>query len=225
MQLLTSSIGKKVLLLLSGFSFLGVAANAHEINYALENAPTGNVFWFYTKLGFEHIVPLGIDHILFVVCLCLLNTKLKAVIWQATAFTVAHSITLALSIQNIITLPGSIVEPIIALSILFVAVENLVIRELKPWRVALVFLFGLIHGLGFASVLNEIGLPRDQFALSLISFNVGVELGQLLVIAVVCTILHLFEKRTWYRQRIVYPASLLIIFIASYWTIQRIIEV
>lgn len=205
--------------------FSALAANAHEINYALENAPTGNVAFFYTKLGFEHIVPLGIDHILFVVCLCLLNTKLKTIFWQATAFTVAHSITLALSIQNIFTLPSAIVEPVIALSILFVAVENLVIRELKPWRLALVFLFGLIHGLGFASALNEIGLPRDQFALSLISFNVGVELGQLVVIAAVCAFLHFFRDRNWYRPRIVYPVSVLIIVIASYWTIQRIMEV
>lgn len=224
MQLSTFATKKKLLLLL-GCSLLGVTANAHEINYALENAPTGSVALFYTKLGFEHIVPLGVDHILFVVCLCLLNTKLKTIIWQATAFTIAHSITLALSMQNIFTLPGAIVEPIIALSILFVAVENLVIRDLKPWRIALVFLFGLIHGLGFASVLNETGLPRDQFALSLITFNVGVELGQLLIIAIMCTFLHFFEKRTWYRPRIVYPVSLLIIFIASYWTIQRIIEV
>ncbi len=225
MQLLKYIIDKRVLMLLFACSLFSVTASAHEINYALENAPTSNVAWFYTKLGFEHIVPLGIDHILFVVCLCLLNTKLKAVLWQATAFTIAHSITLALSIQNIFTLPGAIVEPIIALSILFVAVENLVIHELKPWRVALVFLFGLIHGLGFASALNEIGLPRDQFALSLISFNVGVELGQLVVIAIVCTFLQFFRKRIWYRHRIVYPVSLLIIFIASYWTIQRITEV
>lgn len=225
MQLLPSATAKKSLLLLFGCSVLNVAAKAHEINYALENAPTSNVAFFYTKLGFEHIVPLGFDHILFVVCLCLLNTKFKTILWQATAFTVAHSITLALSIQNVFTLPGSVVEPIIALSILFVAVENLVIRDLKPWRIMLVFLFGLIHGLGFASALNETGLPRDQFALSLISFNVGVELGQLVVIAIVYTFLHLFRNRTWYRYRIVYPVSLLIILIASYWTIQRITEV
>lgn len=207
-----------------GCCLLSVGAGAHEINYALENAPTGSVALFYAKLGFAHIVPFGIDHILFVVCLCLLNTKLKTIIWQATAFTVAHSITLALSMQNIFTLPAAIVEPVIALSILFVAIENLVFHELKPWRVILVFLFGLIHGLGFAGVLNETGLPRDQFFLSLVSFNIGVELGQLLIIAVMYTFLHFFEKKSWYRTRIVYPVSLLIIFIASYWTIQRIAE-
>lgn len=213
------------MLLLLAAALFAVAANAHEINYALENAPSHNVFWFYTSLGFEHIVPLGFDHILFVVCLCLLNTKFSAILWQATAFTLAHSITLALSVQNIITLPAAVVEPIIALSILFVAVENLVIRELKSWRLALVFLFGLIHGLGFASALNEIGLPRDRFALSLISFNLGVELGQLLVIAVVSAVLFFFRKRPWYQPRIVYPISLVIICIAAYWTIQRIVSV
>ncbi|MFN2440939.1 MAG: HupE/UreJ family protein, partial [Chitinophagaceae bacterium] len=134
--------------------FIIPPAYAHEINYVLENAPVGNVIWFYLTLGFEHILPLGLDHILFVVCLCLLNNKFKTVFWQATAFTVAHSITLALSMQNIIVLPAEIVEPIIALSIFFVAVENLLLDKLKPWRIILVFLFGLIHGIGFASVLS-----------------------------------------------------------------------
>lgn len=225
MQIQTSNTGKKILLLLFACSLFNIAANAHAINYALENAPTHDVAWFYIKLGFAHIVPFGIDHILFVVCLCLLNSKLKTVLWQATAFTVAHSITLALSMKSIIALPGAIVEPVIALSILFVAIENLVICELKPWRVALVFLFGLIHGLGFASALNEIGLPRGQFALSLVSFNVGVELGQLLVILVVCAFLQFFKQRIWYTRRIVYPASLIIICVASYWTIQRIMGI
>lgn len=225
MQINASTTGKKALLLLLVCSLFCVTANAHAINYALENAPLHDVAFFYTKLGFEHIIPFGIDHILFVVCLCLLNTKFKTILWQATAFTVAHSITLALSMKNIITLPSDIVEPVIALSILFVAVENLVTSELKLWRLALVFIFGLIHGLGFASALNEVGLPGDQFALSLISFNAGVELGQILVIAVVCTLLQFFRQKNWYRYRIVYPLSFLIIFIASYWTIQRIMEI
>ncbi len=222
---MTSTINKKIFSFFIAFCLFNTAVYAHEVNYALENAPTTQVAWFYIKLGFTHIVPLGIDHILFVVCLCLLNTKFKTIVWQATAFTIAHSITLALSIQNVINLPASIVEPIIALSILFVAIENLIIRELKPWRVLLVFVFGLIHGLGFASVLNEVGLPRDQLASALISFNVGVELGQLFVIILVCSFLYFFRDRTWYRQRIVYPISLVIILIATYWTVERITAV
>jgi hypothetical protein len=136
---------------------------AHTINLALEQAPVKDVTWFYTKLGILHIVPYGFDHILFVTAICLLNNRLKTIIWQATAFTIAHSITLALSMKNVVALPSEIVEPIIAFSIVFVAIENIVFTELKPWRLMIVFLFGLIHGLGFASVLNEIGLPRNKF--------------------------------------------------------------
>ena len=149
---------------------------AHTINYALEKAPAGNVFLYYLKLGYMHILPYGFDHILFVTGLCLLSKKISAILWQATAFTVAHSITLALSMKNIIVAPSAVVEPIIALSILFVAVENLLIAKLSAWRILIVFMFGLIHGMGFASALNEIGLPPNKFFLSIFSFNVGVEL-------------------------------------------------
>src|SRR6201989_3118211 len=133
--------------------FLLLAGNiyAHTINYALDRAPAGNVFLYYLKLGYLHILPNGFDHILFVTGLCLLSNKISTILWQATAFTVAHSITLALSMKNIIVAPGAVVEPIIALSILFVAIENLLLSELKPWRIAIVFMFGLIHGMGFAS--------------------------------------------------------------------------
>jgi hypothetical protein len=204
--------------------FIATPTYAHSINYALENAPVQNVIWFYLKLGFEHIVPLGVDHILFVVCLCLLNNKFKTVLWQATAFTVAHSITLALSMQNIIVWPAEIVEPIIALSIFFVAVENLLLDKLKPWRIVLVFLFGLIHGVGFASVLSDIGLPRDKFLTSILSFNLGVEIGQIVVIAILFGLIIVpFGKKPWYRKFIVFPLSVIIACIALYWTIQRLI--
>lgn len=201
----------------------GVEAMAHTINYALEKAPANDVIAFYLKLGYSHILPEGSDHILFVVGLCLLSRKASVILWQATAFTVAHSITLALSMQNIIVAPSAVVEPIIALSILFVAVENLLLTELKPWRVLLVFLFGLIHGMGFASSLNEIGLPRNKFFTSILSFNLGVELGQITVILAVFVLLVLpFGKKPYYRKRIVYPLSVLIAVIAFYWTMQRV---
>ena len=201
---------------------MGYVAQAHTINYVLEKAPTEDVIWFYLKLGFTHIIPEGFDHILFVTGLCLLSNKIKVILWQATAFTVAHSITLALSMKNVIVAPSSIVEPIIALSILFVAVENLLLSELKPWRIVLVFLFGLIHGLGFASSLNEIGLPRNKFITSIISFNVGVEIGQIAVITAVFVLLVIpFGKSPNYRKRIVFPLSIIIALIALYWTIER----
>jgi len=200
-----------------------VQISAHTINYALEKAPVQNVVWFYLKMGFTHILPFGTDHVLFVAGLCLLSTRIKTILWQATAFTVAHSVTLALSMKNIIVMPGAIVEPIIALSILFVAMENMVLTELKAWRILVVFMFGLIHGMGFASALNEIGLPRNKFFTSILSFNIGVELGQVAVIlAMFAFIIVPLGRKPWYRIRIVYPLSAIIALIAGWWTIQRV---
>ena len=196
------------------------------VNYKLEKAPVNDVVWFYLKLGYQHILPNGVDHILFVVSLCLLSTNIRTIIWQATAFTVAHSITLALSMKGLIIAPGAVVEPIIALSIAFVALENLIVTELKPWRVLIVFCFGFVHGMGFASALNEIGLPRDAFLTSILSFNIGVELGQITVILFVFgTLIFWFGNKPWYRKRIVYPLSILIAIIALYWTVQRVVYV
>jgi hydrogenase/urease accessory protein HupE len=218
----TPSVAKKLFLVL-GMLFSVHLLFAHSINYDLENAPNKDVVWFYTKLGFNHIIPQGFDHILFVTSLCLLSTKIKTMLWQATAFTVAHSITLALSMKNIFVVPSPIVEPIIALSIIFVAVENILISQLKPWRVLLVFLFGLVHGMGFASSLNEIGLPNGKFFTSILSFNLGVELGQMAVIAAVFSLLIIpFKNKPWYRQKIVYGLSICIALIAAYWLVERV---
>ncbi len=201
---------------------IAIPVFAHTINYALEKAPTEHVVWFYLKLGYTHILPEGFDHILFVVGLCLLSNKVKVILWQATAFTVAHSITLALSMKSLIVAPSAVVEPIIALSILFVAVENLLLTELKPWRILLVFMFGLIHGMGFASSLNEIGLPRNKFLVSILSFNVGVELGQItIILAVFLLIVFPLGKTIGYRKKVVFPLSIIIALIALYWTVQR----
>jgi hypothetical protein len=126
--------------------------------------------------------------------------------------------------KGIIVVPPSIVEPIIALSIAFIAIENLVMTELKPWRVVIVFGFGLVHGMGFASALNELGLPRNAFYTSLLSFNVGVELGQITVIAFMYfTLIYWFGDKVWYRRRVVYPLSILIATIALYWTFTRLV--
>lgn len=198
-------------------------AAAHTVNYTLTNAPVNQVIWYYLKLGFFHIIPSGADHILFVAGLCLLSNKIKVILWQATAFTVAHSVTLILSMKNIIVAPPAIVEPIIALSILFVALENLMLKELKPWRLLLVFLFGLIHGMGFASSLNVIGLPADRFLTSILSFNLGVEFGQVAVILVLFGLVVIpFGNRNAYRKTIVYPLSAVIAITACYWTVERV---
>lgn len=115
----------------------------------------------YLRLGFSHIIPLGLDHMLFVLGIFLLSRRLRSMLLQVTAFTVAHSITLALSIFGVVSVAPFVVEPLIAMSIAYVAIENIVISDLKPWRVVVVFAFGLLHGLGFAAVLRELGL-RDR---------------------------------------------------------------
>jgi hypothetical protein len=178
----------------------------------------------YVLLGFTHIVPKGLDHILFVLGLFLLSMRARPLLLQVTAFTLAHSITLALSIYGVIALPSRIVEPLIALSIAYVAIENLVLEEYRPWRPLIVFLFGLLHGLGFAGVLQELGLPREQFTTALVSFNVGVELGQLAVIlaAFLCVGLW-FGRRHWYRERIIVPSSIAIALVGLYWTVERVV--
>lgn len=207
------------------FSMLYLSASAHPVvNYALAGAGIGNVAWYYFKLGVMHIIPAGLDHILFIISLCLLSSKVKTILWQATAFTLAHTITLALSMKNIIVAPGNIVEPIIALSIVFVAIENIILQELKPWRIIIVFLFGLIHGMGFASVLNEIGIPPDRFTSSVLFFNLGVEAGQLsIILTVFGCIIYPFGKRKEYRKYFVYPISTLIAIVAAWWTIERLL--
>jgi hypothetical protein len=175
----------------------------------------------YLGLGYTHILPKGLDHMLFVIGIFLLSPRVKTLLLQVTAFTIAHSITLGLSMYGIVSLPPRVVEPLIAVSIAYVAIENLVTRELKPWRVALVFMFGLLHGLGFAGVLRELGLPRDEFLTALLTFNIGVEGGQLTIIALAFLAVGAFMKRHWYRRAIVIPASCAIAAIGIYWTFAR----
>lgn len=197
--------------------------NAHNINYALEKAPVNDIVLFYLALGVRHIIPEGIDHILFIVGICLLATNIRTIFFQATAFTIAHSITLALSMKNIIVVPGQVVEPIISLSIMFIALENMMTSKLKAWRMLIIFVFGLIHGMGFASALNEIGLPPGKFYLSVFSFNAGVEIGQVIVILCAFVLLIIpFRNRLWYRKAVLAPLSCIIAIAAGYWTILRI---
>lgn len=181
------------------------------------------IAWRYFTLGFTHIVPYGLDHILFVLGIYLLSNRARSVLWQVSAFTIAHSITLGLSIYGLIAVSPKIVEPLIALSIVYVAIENIYLSELKSWRVALVFAFGLLHGMGFAGVLHELGLPRSEFVTALLTFNIGVEAGQLAVIGTAFMFVGWYcANRDWYRRRIVVPVSMLIACIAVYWTIQRL---
>lgn len=178
----------------------------------------------YLLLGFAHILPKGSDHILFVLGIFLLSTRLRPVLQQVTAFTVAHTITLALTIYGVVSLRPAVIEPAIALSIVYVAVENVATSELKPWRIALVFGFGLLHGMGFAGVLSQLGLPRSEFLTGLLCFNAGVELGQLAVILAAYVLIRLpLRRKPWYRRRVVIPFSLAIAAIGLYWAASRMI--
>jgi len=188
-----------------------------------EEKSRGARFLEYVALGFTHILPKGLDHILFVLGLYLLSTDWRSLLIQVTAFTVAHSITLALGLYGVVEVAPSIVEPLIAASIVYVAVENMLTSKLQPWRPFIVFGFGLLHGLGFAGVLQELGLPRADFVTGLIGFNVGVELGQLAVIALAWVATGwLFRHQPWYRARIVWPASAAIALAGLYWTVERV---
>lgn len=194
------------------------------IRVVLPNPPTlAEVVKTYVWLGFTHILPKGLDHILFVLGLFLLSRRLRPLLWQVTAFTAAHTITLGLATFGVVSLPATIVEPLIALSIVYVAVENVLHENLGRFRVAVVFAFGLLHGLGFAGVLRELGLPKSQLFPALLSFNVGVELGQLTVIALAFLLISSWSRnKDWYHRRIVVPGSLLIAAVGAYWTIERI---
>ncbi len=175
----------------------------------------------YVQVGFVHVLPLGLDHILFVVGLFLLSPRLSPLLWQVSAFTLAHTITLALGATNTVVLPSTPVEILIAASIAYVAIENLFTARLHAWRPLIVFAFGLLHGLGFAGVLAEVGLPQEHFVLALIAFNVGVEFAQLTVIAGCFLIVGWAMRRDWYRPAIVVPASAAIAALAFYWMLER----
>ncbi len=179
-------------------------------------------FWNYVPVGFRHILPLGTDHILFVLGLFFLSTRIRPLLIQVSTFTVAHTLTLALAASGRVEVPAAIVEPLIAASITFVAIENILSKGLSPWRPVVVFLFGLLHGLGFASVLEQFGLPQEAFVPALVGFNVGVELGQLaIILGAYALVGYWFGRKPWYRAVIAVPASAAIAIIGAWWVLER----
>lgn len=186
-----------------------------------ERANPSGVVVSYLRLGFTHILPKGLDHILFVIGLFLLGAGWRPLLYQVTAFTLAHSVTLALSMQGIVALPERFVETLIALSISWVAIENIATSKLMPWRVAIVFGFGLLHGLGFAGVLGELGMPEGRFFAALIAFNLGVELGQLSVLAIAFALVGRFQSLEGYRRYVIVPCSAAIAATGAWWAITR----
>jgi hypothetical protein len=195
--------------------------------YPLDEIFTRQPWWqvaqTYISAGFQHIVPQGMDHILFVLGIFLLSRHMKPLLWQVTMFTLAHSITLSLSMLDIVSLPSRLVEPLIALSIAYVAIENLFGGDIRTRRLWVVFGFGLLHGLGFASMLADFGMPRDGFALALVSFNVGIEFGQLAIILIAWLALAAWIRdEGFYRRMVVLPLSVLISMIGLYWFWERL---
>ena len=180
-------------------------------------------FFSFIRAGFVHVVPLGMDHILFVLGLFLLSRMWKPLLWQVTTFTIAHTITLGLATTGLVYVPGSVVEPVIAGSIVVIALENVFYPKYSPWRLLIVFVFGLVHGLGFAGALSELQLPAPSLLVGLLGFNVGVEGGQLTVIALAFIATLWLRDSDRYRRFVVLPGSISIAAMGAYWMVQRIL--
>ncbi len=202
---------------------LGGAPSAHNVSVDPDSLPWTRQAALYLRLGFKHIVPEGADHILFVLGLFFLGITWRKLLSQTTVFTIAHATTLFLSTYGIFSLPSRFVEPGIALSIAWIAIENVFKPRLGPSRLAVVFGFGLVHGLGFASSLRDIPFPKHDFIVALLGFNFGVDFGQLFVIAVAFMLVGWFRNEPWFRSRIAIPCSLVIAAIGLLWAIQRIV--
>lgn len=200
-----------------------VSSEPFPIEADFVKRPLPEVIYSYIKLGYDHIVPIGLDHILFVVGIFLMTSRFRPLLSQVTMFTLAHSLTLALSVYGVLELPARVVEPLVALSIAYIGVENLYSREVRGRRLALVFGFGLLHGLGFAGALKEFGMPPGDYATALVSFNIGVELGQIaIVLSAFILFAGWFARQTWYRQAVVLPVSALISVVGGTWMVDRL---
>lgn len=186
----------------------------------------------YIKIGIGHILPGGLDHMLFVLALFLTSTSMRALILQVTMFTLAHSLTLGMAAAGWVSLNAAWVEALIAATIAFVAIENLFVTTMPRWRLPVVFLFGLLHGLGFASFFSELSLPDNQFLAGLVGFNIGVEIGQISVLLVALAISVPLRRRLGadgepgrYRRLVVLPASFAIAAVGTFWAVERVLAV
>ncbi len=217
-----SNLGTTVLLV-ENEGTLGVAERAGSAGQETMVEAAPGSLWLWLKFGFQHILPKGVDHILFILGLFLLVPRWKELLLQSGAFTVAHSITLALVVLGVFAAPPQVVEPLIALSIAYVGIENLFLSELKPWRLGLVFGLGLLHGMGFAAVMQELPVPEGQIVQPLVGFNLGVELGQIAVLALAfaVTFRAIGNKKWWGWIRRAGSAGIAVT--GLYWTVERMV--
>lgn len=176
----------------------------------------------YTNQGILHIIPMGLDHLAFVLALVLSATTLRNLVIQISLFTLAHSVTLILSVIGVIVLQGVWIEVAIAFSIAFVAFENILLKSPNHWRSIMVFCFGLLHGLGFAGALNELGIPNEHFISALVGFNLGVEIAQVGFAMLIYMIFNQFKHKKWYRTHVTIPGSLMIGALGCFWVIDRL---
>ncbi len=209
-------------------------ASAGAVSAEGDTSGVWSTFLNFLRHGYEHVLPVsemrqsfwritaGLDHILFVLGLFLLSRSWRPVVTQVTAFTLAHSLTLGLAAAGMIRASSSVVEPIIALSIAAVALENIFRPRYTHWRLAIVLLFGSFHGLGFASGLIEKPIPKDSFLLALTGFNLGVEGAQLTVIALAFGLTFWLRDEAKYRRWVVIPASVAIAVTGLVWAVQRL---
>ena len=184
-----------------------------------------NSFIKYLFLGIQHIIPKGLDHILFIIGLFLFSNLIRPLLLQVSMFTIAHTITLVIASLSLINVNASIVEPLIALSIVYIGVENIFKKYSNTKiRYYVIFLFGLLHGLGFALVLKDVGLDYSNLLMNLVSFNIGVEIAQIFILFLLyLTIGLFFSKKKYYKLIFQIPLSLFISLIAIYWFVERII--
>ena len=187
---------------------------------AASPATAGSSAWAFFKMGIEHILT-GYDHLVFLFGLVLLRARLKELLAVVTAFTVAHSITLAIAVLGIFTPSPRFVEPAIALSIAYVGIENFFVKDAsRRWRIT--FPFGLIHGFGFAGALQEINLPRPQIPVALVTFNLGVEAGQLFAMSIILPMVILIRQKDWFEPRGVRVLSGAVALAGGIWFVMRI---
>ena len=186
---------------------------------------TTQQFLQFTSIGFEHVIPMGWDHLLFIIGLALSSLLWRKLLLLLTTFTLAHTLTLGLAMFGVVEISARIVEPLIAFSIAYVAIENLLIKQSIRRKSIIVFLFGLIHGLGFANILKQFEMAQNSFLTTLIGFNIGVELAQIVIVAtVVMVLLGLRTTQLNYRQLAVVPVSVLIALVGIWWGIERLIN-
>jgi hypothetical protein len=178
--------------------------------------------WRYAVVGFAHIIPAGVDHVVFIVGLFLLSPKFKDAVLLITWFTLAHTTTLTLASLGLVQLSPKFIECAIAISIACIAIENLVLHKPKPWRAAIVFVFGLVHGLGVAGAFAQVGFDSSRLVTSLLGFTAGVEVGHIAALLACFALLGWTTSKSWYRSRVVVPISVCIAFAAIVWTVQRV---